>query len=62
MIEGRDCLSCMYFETPPDQKPCSTCLERRLNTNCYRPKTMRRLVIFAAASVLIMVLLITLAP
>ena len=62
MIDGRDCLSCMYFETPPDQKPCSICLERRLNTNCYRPKTMRKLAIAAAASILIFFLILILVP
>ena len=62
MNEGRDCLSCMYFETPPDEKPCSICLEHRLNQNCYKPKSIRKLAILTATAVLIFFLMLILVP
>jgi len=62
MSEPRDCFSCQFFETTSDAKPCADCLEYGLTRSCYKPKTMRRLVILTAAVVLIMFLLIILGP
>jgi len=62
MSEARDCLSCYYFKTEPDQKPCSVCLEHKLNQNCYKPKSMRKLAILTAVAVLIFIAIVILVP
>ena len=62
MSEARDCLSCYSFETKPTEKPCLVCLDPKLNQNCYKPKSMRKLAVLTAAAVLIFFIIVILIP